>query len=235
MGQKLVSRATYWRRRAVVLTAAVAVLGLPIWAVNQALGGSKAPGHGSPRSYSGDVAGPGRHAGGEHGKAPTRETADLSSPPRSRPTVAPPGAATTPLPGGQTCTGKSVLLTIRPDRHRYVPGEQVIFTVGAVSTRDRPCRLDLGSKFTSVVVASSGTPLWDSSSCLRGSGLWVVTLRRASPASLRITWDQRTSMSGCPGKGTVVRSGTYTAAAFNGQIHSQATAFVLSGRGAAKR
>ena len=40
MGQKLVSPATYWRRRVVVLAVGVAVLGLPIWAVNKALGGS---------------------------------------------------------------------------------------------------------------------------------------------------------------------------------------------------
>ena len=127
-----------------------------------------------------------------------------------------------------------MLLTIRSARHRYGPGEQVTFVVGAVSARSRPCRLDLGSKFTSVVVASSGTPLWDSSSCLRGSGLWLVTLRRGAPVFLRITWDQRTSMSGCPGQGTAVRPGIYTAAAFNGQLHSQSTTFVLSGGGPAR-
>jgi hypothetical protein len=127
-----------------------------------------------------------------------------------------------------------VRLTIRSARHRYGPGEQVTFVVGAVSTGSRPCRLDLGSKFTSVVVASGGVPLWDSSSCLRGSGFWVVTLRRGAPAFLRVTWDRRTSLSGCPGQGTGVRPGSYTAAAFNGQIHSQATTFVLSGRGPAR-
>jgi hypothetical protein len=127
-----------------------------------------------------------------------------------------------------------VQLTIRSARHRYGPGEQVTFMVGAVSTRIRPCRLDLGSKFTSVVVASSGTPLWDSSSCLRGSGFWLVTLRRGAPVFLRITWDRRTSLSGCPGQGAAVRPGIYTAAAFNGQLRSQSTTFVLSGRGPAR-
>jgi hypothetical protein len=106
--------------------------------------------------------------------------------------------------------------------------------IGAVSTRSRPCRFDLGSKFTSVVVAFGGAPLWDSSSCLRGSGIREVMLRRGAPAFLQITWDQRTSMSGCPGQGTAVKAGTYTVAAFNGQIRSPATAFVVSGRGAAK-
>ena len=123
-----------------------------------------------------------------------------------------------------------MLLSIRSARHRYEPGEQVTFVVGAVSSTARPCRLDLGSRFTSVVVAFGGTPLWDSSSCLRGSGYRVVTLRRGTPAFLRITWDRRTSLSGCPGRGTAVRPGSYTAAAFNGQVRSQATTFVLSGR-----
>jgi len=51
MGQKLVSPATYWRRRVTVLAAAVVVLGLPIWAVSEAFGGSQAPGQGPSRSH----------------------------------------------------------------------------------------------------------------------------------------------------------------------------------------
>jgi hypothetical protein len=126
-----------------------------------------------------------------------------------------------------------VLLTLRSARHRYGPGEQVTFMVGAVSTTSRPCRLDLGATFTSVVVASSGTPLWNSSSCLRSTHSRAVMLRRGAPAFLRVTWDRKTSLSGCPGQGTAAAAGTYTAAAFNGQLRSQATTFALSGRGAA--
>ena len=235
MGQKLVSRATYWRRRVVVLAVGMAVLGLPVWAVNKALGGSQA--QGPPQSYSGHVAGPSARspAQGGHRQAPARQTADLGSRPRARPSAAPRGANTSPAPrpGRQTCARGTVLLTLRSARHRYGPGEQVTFMVGAASTRGRPCRLDLGSRFTSVVVASSGTPLWDSSSCLRGTGSRAVMLRRGAPAFLRVTWDRRTSLSGCPGQGTAAGAGTYTAAAFNGQLRSQATTFALSGRGAA--
>jgi hypothetical protein len=239
MGQKLVSPATYWRRRAVVLAAGVAVVGLPIWAVNQALGGSPAPGQGSPRSYAshaGHAGDPGARSRAERGQAPTRETADLGSRPRARPSAAPPGAgsAPSPRPGRQTCARRAVLLTLRSIRHRYGPGEQVTLVVGAVSTSSRPCRLDLGSRFTSVVVASGGAPLWDSSSCLRGTGSRVVTLRRGAPAFLRVIWDRRTPLSGCPGQGTAAKAGTYTAAAFNGQLRSQTTTFVLSGQGAAR-
>jgi hypothetical protein len=232
MARKVVSRATYWRRRVVVLAAAVAALGLPIWAVNEALGGSRAPGQGSLRSNSGHVASAHSRASG-HRQTPTQETADLG---RARPSAGPPGASASPSPGPgrQTCARRAVRLTLRSAQHRYGSGEQVIFVIGALSTRSRPCRFDLGSKFTSVVVAFNGAPLWDSSSCLRGSGLRAVMLRRGAPAFLRVTWDRRTSMSGCPGQGTAVRAGSYTAAAFNGQIRSPATAFVLSGRGAAR-
>ena len=232
MGQKLVSPATYWRRRVIVLAVGVAVLGLPIWAVNKALGGSQAPGQGSPRSSAGHAASPspGSRAEPGHRQAPTRETADLGSRPRARPSASPSPAA---RPGRQTCARGSVLLTIRSARHRYRPGERVTFVVGAVSTRRRPCRVDLGAKFTSVVVASGDTPLWDSSSCLRGTGSQVVMPRRGAPAFHKVTWDGQTSLSGCRGQGTSVRAGTYTAAAFNGQLRSQATTFVLSSRAAA--
>ena len=231
MGQKLVSPATYWRRRVVVLAVGVVVLGLPIWAVNKALGGSQAPGHGSPRSSAGHAASPspGSRAERGHRQAPTREIADLGSRPRARPSASPAPAARP----GRACARGAVLLTIHSARHRYRPGERVTFVVGAVSTRRRPCRVDLGAKFTSVVVASGDTPLWDSSSCLRGTGSQVVMLRRGAPAFRKLTWDGKTSLSGCRGQGTAVRAGTYTAAAFNGQLRSQATTFVLSSRGAA--
>ena len=238
MGQKLVSSATYWRRRVVVLAAGMAVLGLPVWAVNEAFGGSQAPGQGPPRSHAGHAGDPGARPRAEHGhsQTPARQIADLGSRPRARPPAAHRGASTAPSrrPGPQTCARGAVLLSLRTTRHRYGPGEQVAFVVGAAAIKSRPCRLDLGSRFTSVVVASAGTPLWDSSSCLRGTGSQVVMLRRGAPAFLQVTWDRRTSLSGCPGQGTAVAAGTYTAAAFNGQLHSQATTFALSGRGAAR-
>lgn len=238
MGRKVVSRATYWRRRVVVLAAGVAVIGLPVWAVNQALGGSHAPQQGALRSYAAQVADRSARLRDEraHWRAPAIQTAGPGSRPRARPTVAPRGAGTprSPGPGRQTCARGAVRLTLRSARHRYGPGERVTFVIGAASTSRRPCRIDLGPKFTSVVVASGDTPLWDSSSCLRGTGVRVVILRRGAPAFLNVTWDRRTSLSGCPGQGTAAAAGTYTAAAFNGQFHSPATSFVLSGRSPAR-
>jgi hypothetical protein len=235
MGQKLVSPATYWRRRVVVLAIGVAILGLPIWAVNQALGGSQPPGQGAPRSHAGHAAGPGSRsrAGHEPRRPLAGETAHLGSRPRAhpQPATSSPAASAAPArrPGRRACA----VLTLRSAQRRYGPGELVTFVVGAASTGSRPCRVNLGSRFTSVVVASGGTPLWDSSSCLRGTGSRVVMLRRGAPAYLRVTWDRRTSLSGCPHQGNAIPAGTYTATAFYSQLHSKTVTFVLSGRGAA--
>ena len=181
MGQKLVSSATYWRRRVTVLAAGVAVLGLPIWAVNEAVGGS----HGPSRPYTGHEAGPRARSRAEpgHGQAHARPATDLGSRPQTRPSAGARGVSTSPSPrpGRQTCARSAVLLTLHSAARRYGPGEQVTFVVGAVSTRSRPCRIDLGPRFTSVVVAFGGTPMWDSSSCPRGAGSRAVMLRRGTP------------------------------------------------------
>ena len=235
MGQKVVSPATYWRRRVVVLAAGVAILGLPIWAVNEAFGGSRAPGQGSPRSHAGHVTSPGARSRTGHGprQALAGDTAHLGSRPRAhpQPTASSPAVSAAPAhrPGRHACAA----LTLRSARYRYGSGELVTFVVGAVSTGSRPCHVNLGSKFTSVVVDSGSTPLWDSSSCLRGTGSQVVMVRRGAPAYLPVTWDRRTSLSGCPHQGNAIPAGTYTATAFYGQLHSKTVTFVLSGRGAA--
>jgi hypothetical protein len=235
MGQKLVSPATYWRRRVVVLAIGVAVIGLPVWAVNQALGGSRAAGHGSPRLHAGHAAGTAAHSPAARGsrQALTGDTARLGSRPQAHPQPSASSPGPSAAPSHRHARRACAVLTLRSAQHRYGPRVLVTFVVSAVSTKSRPCRVNLGSRFASVVVASGGTPIWDSSSCLRGTGSRVVVLRRGAPAFLRVTWDRRTSLSGCPGQGRPVRAGTYTVAAFDGQLRSQATTFVLTGRGAA--
>ncbi len=254
MGQKLVSPATYWRRRVVVFTGGMAVLTLLTWGVNAAVSGafagSPAAGHGSPGSHAD---GPATRARGERGSrhALANQTADLRSRQRAKPqpSTPSPSASTAPSPGSgqqadahtapvpgagqQACASGAVVLTLHSPRSRYGPGSPATFVVGAVSTRSRPCQVNLGPRFVSVVIDSGGTPIWDSSSCARGTISHVITLKRGVPALLQVTWDRRISQSGCPGQGGAVRPGSYTAGAFYGQLRSHPTTFVLSGRGAA--
>jgi hypothetical protein len=236
MGQRLVSPATYWRRRVIVLAVSMALLALPAWAVNQALGGARASAQGSPGSRADHVAGPVPRPRAGHGsaRALAGQAADLGSnvQPRPHPSPVPSVARTAPSlgPGPQGCASGAVTLALRSAEAQYGSGRLVTFVVSAISARDRPCLIDLGPKFVSVVVSSGGTPLWDSSSCLRGAGSRVVTLTGGVPAVLRVTWDRRTSLSGCPGQGSAARAGTYTVAAFDGPLRSHTVSFVLTGR-----
>src|SRR5215469_2151436 len=258
MGRKPVSRATYWRRRVVVFGGGMAVLTLLVWAMSAAvsvvLGGSPAAGQGSPGSHAGGSA---ARALDEHRQNLAKETADLRSRQRARPqppapspspSTAPaspsagaspsPGsdqqtsAGTGPVPGAgqQACASGAVVLTLHSSQSQYGSGMPVNFVIGAVSAKSQPCQVNLGPRFASIVVDYSGTPIWDSSSCGRGTLSRVITLTRGVPAVVNITWDRRSSMTDCPGQGNAVRDGTYTAAAYYGQLHSHRITFALTGR-----
>jgi hypothetical protein len=260
MGRKPVSRATYWRRRVVVFGGGMAVLTLLVWAMSSAvsvvLDGSPAADQGSPGSHAGGSAA--RALGGRgHRQDLAKETADLRSRQRAKPqpsapspspstapaspsaSVSPspgsgqqPGAGTAPVPGAgqQACATGAVVLTLHSSQSQYGSGTPVAFAIGAVSAKGQPCQVNLGPRFVSIVVDSSGTPIWDSSSCGRGTLSRVITLTRGVPAVVNITWDRRTSMTDCPGQGNAVRAGTYTAAAYYGQLHSHRITFALTGR-----
>jgi hypothetical protein len=263
MGQKVVSPATYWRRRVVVFGGGIAVLTLLVWgasvAVSGILGGSPAAGQRSPGSHT-DGPAAAAQGGRGHRQSLAKETADLRSRQRAKPqppvsspsasTGPPPSSASTapspgnsprsdvgtaPVPGAgqQACPSGGVVLTLHSPQSRYGSGMPVTFAIGAVSTKSQPCQVNLGTRFVSIVVDSSGTPIWDSSSCARGTISRAITLTRGVPAVVNVTWDRRTSMSGCPGQGSAVRPGTYTAAAYYGELHSPRLTFVLSGRAAA--
>ena len=263
MGRKPVSRATYWRRRVVVFGGGMAVLTLLVWAMSSAvsvvLSGNPAADQGSAGSHAGGSGA--RALGGRgHRQGLAKETADLRSRQRAKPqlsasspsaSTAPaspspsaspspgggqqPGAGTGPVPGAgqQACATGAVVLNLHSSQSQYGSGMAVSFAISAVSTKGQPCQVNLGPRFVSIVADSSGTPIWDSSSCGRGTLSRVITLTRGVPAVVNITWDRRTSMTDCPGQGNGVRAGTYTAAAYYGQLHSHRITFALTGRPAA--
>src|SRR5215470_3708066 len=138
MGQKVVSPATYWRRRVVVFGGGIAVLTLLVWGVSAAvsgiLGGSPAAGQGSPGPQADGSTAPAR-AG--RGQSVANETADLRSRQQAKPqpSVSSPSASTAPSPGSgqqaddgsapvpgagqQACPSGGVMLTLHSSQSRY--------------------------------------------------------------------------------------------------------------------
>lgn len=215
-------------------------------AAGAASGRQTSAGHGSPTGgghsrggAASGVLGAGHGQAGSHGSgvpAPAGrqglagDTTELGTQPSPSSWPSATASAVGAAPSsGSGCSHGGVVLTIHTARYRYPAGAPVTFVVGAVSTVSQPCRVNLGSRFMAVVVASAGTPLWDSASCPRGTGSRVVTLRRGVRATFQVTWDQRTSISGCQGQGRLSPAGRYTAAAFEDQVRSQNMTFVLSG------
>jgi hypothetical protein len=196
--------------------------------------------HGSGRGHRGRPASkPSQSSGGQtprlgtgsngHQTGLSGDTTDLRSRSPASPRPSAGASDGSGVPGHASgCAHGGVVLTLRTSRYRFTAGRVPTFVVDAVSTGSRRCRVNLGSRFMSVVVASGGTPLWDSASCPRGTGSRVVTLSRGVPAYFHVTWDRRTSISGCQGRGSLVPSGQYTVAAFDGQIRSQNVTFALA-------
>jgi hypothetical protein len=130
-------------------------------------------------------------------------------------------------PGIAPCARGDVVLSLLSPRYWYERGRWPLFGVDAVSTGDRPCRFDMGSRTATVVVSAGRNRIWGSADCVEGAGSQTVVLRRGVPAVRWIYWDRATSIPGCRRTGRPVHPGAYTAIAFDGRLSSQVLVFLL--------
>jgi hypothetical protein len=167
----------------------------------------------------------------QHAGAATRHTPPHRSVARVAAGAALP-AAGPPVPA---CARGDVVLSIRSPQAVYGPGRWPLFGVEAVSTGNRPCRFNMGSRFATVVVSSGRARIWGSGDCVHGSGSRLVTLSRGLPSVRWIYWDRATSYPGCRVPRRPARRGAYTAIAFDGRLSSQVMVFMLGRPGTALR
>ena len=158
------------------------------------------------------------------------------TPPRRSAARAPVHRAVVPVPGPHVaaCARGDVVLSLASPRIWYQRGRWPLFGVDAVSTGNRPCRLNMGARFATVVVTSGRTRIWGSADCVRGTGSQMVTLSRGTPAVRWIYWDRATSAPGCRPPRRTVPQGAYAAIAFDGQLSSQVMVFMLDRPGTAR-
>ncbi len=123
-------------------------------------------------------------------------------------------------------------LTVSSPQYWYQPGRTPRFTVHAVSTESQPCHFDMGPRFVSVIIDSSGgRQIWSSADCVSGSGSHSVVLASGTGAALRVSWDRRASSAGCGDAGSLVPPGEYRVAAVAGADHSKSVNIVLGAAG----
>ena len=218
-------QAVYWRRRAVALVAALAVLSFVAWAFFGALGAG-----GGPSAASQGHRGAGHHGqpgtggagqGGHQAGAP----AGVSPSP-----VASPGSGSAGQGNGaraQPCASGSVVLSVLASQSAYTGRQLPQFSVDVVSTAGASCTFDVGARHLILVIRSGSDRVWGSADCPRGNGTLVSDLARGVPTTLYISWNRQSSRQGCTGPSQALPAGTYTATAIDDGADSNAVTFKL--------
>ncbi len=221
------TRATYWRRRVLVLTVGIGLLTALGWGVNGLL---------APRPSPAQAALTGRSAPAGHARAHRhRHRQDPAPSPSPRPTpVRSPHQSLAPVPAAgkvPACAPGGVTLSLSSPQYWYQTGATPQFTVRA-RAHGQPCRFNMASTFVSVVVTAAGRRIWSSADCAKGSGSSMTVLSGSRPAVLRVAWDRRTSAAGCTGASRLVGPGEYQVTAVAGHLHSRTANVVLGAAGA---
>jgi hypothetical protein len=224
----------FWRRRVIALALGIAVIGLLAWAVNGVVGGSSATS---------------QTADGGQTKSPAAIPASVSAVPSIAPSGASASATPTPTPTatptptrktvttahtGDGCSAADVVINLTAAGQSYGPGARPTFDVTVVSTAAHTCAFDIGAKGVRVVIDSGPARVWASSDCPASASARVTKLARGVPATLRFSWNRKTSLAGCGPAGAPAGPGTYTATVYSGQLHSNTVVFVLRGKGIAE-
>jgi hypothetical protein len=218
------TRATYWRRRVVVLTAGLGLLTALGWGVNALLAARPA----AQASLTGNTTAAHAHRHSRH-LHPASSPSPQPSPVRSRHRKAAPAH-----PAGRVlaCAPGGVTLSLSSPQWWYQAGATPQFTVRA-RAHGQPCRFTVTSRSVSVVVTAAGHHIWSSADCPSGGGSRAVVLHATRPAViLRISWDRKTSAPGCTGASRLVSPGEYQVTVVAGHLHSGTANLVLGAPGA---
>lgn len=204
----------YWRRRLVVLTALLAVLGAGAW--------------GTVALLSGGPRGEDRSAAAEPTAAPRTPALAQVVPSLSavRTPVAPPAAddlaaaaeraaAETPAPAepepvdGGPCTDDMLAIEVRTPRSAAV-GTKPEFELVVSNASAVPCVRDLDKGLQELIMLDGeGARVWGSNDCFPEAGPDVRTLAPGEVVVFPVLWGGRTSAPDCAGERTPPPPGAY--------------------------
>jgi hypothetical protein len=222
------TRATYWRRRVMVLAVGIGLITALVWGVNGLLSASRSPAQAALAGHT-TTAGPARAHRHSNRSRPAASPSPRPSPVRSRHRKPDPTRPAGPV---LACAPGAVALTLSSPQYWYQPGATPQFTVRA-RTGGQPCRFRVSGTSVAVVVTAGGHHIWSSADCAGGSGSRTVVLTGSrSAVLLRVSWNRRTSAPGCAGAGRLVPPGEYQVSAVAGHLHSSTVHMVLGAPGA---
>lgn len=183
--------AVYWRRRALVLGVALAILFILFQACNATGAPGEEPSRGQsspdpePSLLRPHTPGPGEASGSPAASSPTDGATSVAD--------APPPAA------GPECTNDDILVTAEASRTELAAGEVVRFTIVIRNDSDRTCRRDIGGDQRELYLSTGGQTVWSSRACDPPTGSDVRDLPPAFESEYHIDWDGRARTSCEPG------------------------------------
>ena len=192
----------FWRRRVIALAVGLAIIGLLAWAVSGVVGG------GGAARQAADVG----HANNGGASAPATPTvapsrAGASAKPAASARTHAPAPTRSPRPvrtavttvqTGDSCPAGDVVISLMAAGYSYGPQVLPEFEIAIVSTAAQTCAFDVGAKNVQLVIKSGPARVWGSADCVAGAGSRITQLARGVPTVLRISWDRKTSVPGCP-------------------------------------
>lgn len=224
----------YWRRRFVALAAAVAVVGLLIWAVSGSGGGAShrtaGPGRGNGQSQAayGQTASPTASPTASHSATPS-PSASAPAAGKGKHAKARPSASPSPAATGKhgSCLPSDVVLSLFTAKTSYSGHELPQFQIDVVSTGPAECTFDAGPAALRLVVKSEAGVAWTSDACVYKPSAKIEKLRRGVPLVMSVTWNRRLSGHGCGKEQAYAMPGKYVAVAQGGKLTSHSKAFEI--------
>ena len=199
--------ATYWKRRAGVLAAALLVLLLLVWAWpgggDDTLEQSASP---SPSASPSAMADP---------------TADPSADPTADPSASPTAAS-------DVCGDDVLEVTAAPDASSYAAGSAARLTLTVKNTGTVPCRRALGQGAVELVVTSGDDRIWSSDDCAPGGEQGEELLEPGGERTARATWSGTRSAPGCPEGQPAAQPGTYRVSGRVGELRVPGGSFEIT-------
>jgi hypothetical protein len=191
--------ATYWRRRAVVALAVVAVLLLALL----------------PLRGGGD---------GDSLRTERRPTAEPSATAAVDPTAEP-----TAPPGPELCPDDALEVTATADAASYPVGATARLELTVRNTGAVPCRRAVGQGAVELVVTSGEDRIWSSDDCAPGGDEGEVVLEPDAVETARASWATVRSAPECPPDQPQAAPGTYRVTARVGELRVPGAVFTVSG------
>lgn len=184
----------YWRRRLVVL-AVLALVVFAIWFVFLRGGGD-----------GGDV-GP--------TPAPTPTASPTSPTPAPSPTSTPSPTRTDDL-----CLDSDILVEASAEFPIYPVGSTPTLSLVITNIGTVECRRNVGPGANELWIEQSGQVLWSSDDCNPSDASDIISLKRGEEFITQLTWDGRTSATGCPSDQPLVEAGEYQVLGRNSDVVS---------------